>query len=79
MAKGNKRKAVTIVTDADAPPPFDDLVLAPAEGGLVSFTLIRNGLVAGMGTVTESVAFKAKCYLDAMFVDSNVIRFVRPM
>lgn len=76
MAKRNKRKDVPIVTEVGTPPPFDDLLLAPAPNGTVSFTLIRDGLVAGVGTVTERVAYKAKIFLDVMF-DGKVSRLHR--
>jgi hypothetical protein len=77
VAMSKKNKNVTNVTLNDAP-AFDDIILAPTETGGVSFALMRDGVVAGIGHVTREVAFKSKVFLDVMFDGPNVVRFRPP-
>lgn len=80
MPKKNKTK-VTEVTNFDAPPPFDDLMLAPTPDGGVSFTLLRDGVAFHGGVVTRAAANKARIFLNVMFEGwpRNVAPFPRPM
>ena len=59
--------------------PIDDIALAALPCGQVQFTLKRGIDVAGVGAVTESVAYKAKCFLDTLFDGPNIVRLRRPM
>lgn len=58
-------------------PIIDDIQLARGEGKTIAFEAFADGKKITAGAMTETVARKAKAFLDDLFDPKNVVRFKR--